>query len=420
MNDNLKFYGADVSELIRDYGTPLYIVSEDYIRERCAEIRKSFTEKYPNTRAVYASKAFQTLDMCKIINSEGLGFDVVSGGELYAAIKAGVNPENIIFHGNSKTVWELEEAAAAKVGTIVVDNMSELELLNEVAGREGIKQKILLRITPGVDSHTHRYISTGQLDSKFGFSADEALDTAVEKALQYENIDLYGVHFHVGSQLLDNDSHIMAVEIILEMLGKLKEKYGFIARELNCGGGFGVHYAGDPERLPISIFVDKIMELIDQFYEKSGDERPTVIIEPGRWMISEAGITAYEVGSVKTNATGRIYVGVDGGMSDNPRVALYEAKYEVVAVEKYGEECTEKVTIAGKCCESGDILAWDVMLPPLERGDHIVLLCTGAYNFVMACNYNKMPRPAVVTVSDGVPRLSVRRQTYDDMLIGEI
>lgn len=420
MNKSLKFYGADVFELIQNYGTPLYIVSEDYIRERCAEIKETFTGKYPDTRAVYASKAFQTLDMCRIINSEGLGFDVVSGGELYAALKAGANPEHIIFHGNSKTVWELEEALDAKVGTIVVDNMSELELLNEVAGRAGVEQKILLRITPGVDSHTHQYISTGQSDSKFGFSVEEALNVAVERALKSEHVDLYGIHFHIGSQLSENDSHVMAVKIILELLGKLKEKYGFTARELNCGGGFGVHYAGDPERLPISAFTDEMMKLIDEFYESIEDKRPTVIIEPGRWIVSEAGITVYEVGAVKTNAAGRTYIGVDGGMSDNPRVALYEAKYEVTAVEKYGEECTEKVTIAGKCCESGDILAWDVMLPPLKRGEHLALLCTGAYNFSMACNYNKLPRPAVVTVTNGNPRLSVRRQTYEDMLIGEI
>lgn len=420
MGSNMIFYGCDVSELAKEYGTPLYVMSEDDIRARCREVRSAFTEKYENTRAVFASKAFQTLEMCRIVKSEGLGLDVVSGGELYAALKAGTNPEDIVFHGNTKSRRELEEALSAGVGTIVVDNLSELELLNELAAGAEKKPEILLRVTPGVDSHTHEYISTGQEDSKFGFSVKEVADTVAERAINAENIDFKGVHYHVGSQLHDNSSHIMATDIILEMLGELKEKYGFIAREINCGGGFGVHYAGDPERTEVAYFVDPVMEKINAFYEAEGDARPLVTIEPGRWIAAEAGITVYEVGSVKTNAAGRICIGIDGGFPDNPRTALYNAQYEAVAVEKADQPCSEKVTIVGKCCESGDILIEDIMLPELKRGDHVAVLCTGAYNYSMASNYNRVPRPAVVMVSGGKARLSVKRETYEDLISREL
>lgn len=416
---NLNFYGCDLKEIAEEFGTPLYVVSEDYVRERCGELRSTFTEKYPNTRAVFASKAFQTLDMCRIIKSEGLGMDVVSGGELYTALKAGIEGKDLVFHGNSKTERELREALDADVGDIVVDNMSELKLLDELAGAAGKKAHILIRVTPGVDSHTHKFISTGQEDSKFGFSVEEVLDHAAEAAIESKNIDFRGFHFHVGSQLLENDSHLMAVDVMLKLLKDVKEKYGFKARELNCGGGFGVHYAGDPKRRPAAYFTDPIMEKVNSFYKELGDDRPMITVEPGRWIVSEAGITLYEVGSVKVNAAGRRYAGIDGGMPDNIRTALYDAKYEVEAVEKKDEPHTVKTTIAGKCCESGDIIAWDVMLPELERGDHVAVLCTGAYNYTMASNYNRLPKPAVVMIKDGNARLSVRRETYEDMLARE-
>ena len=412
----MSFYGCDVAKLAEEYGTPLYVVSEDYIRERCRELKSDFLDKYENTKAVYASKAFQVLEVLRIVKSEGLGLDVVSGGELYAALQAGFDPELIEFHGNSKSTQELKEALDAGVGTIVVDNLSELSLLDELAGGAGRVQSVLLRVTPGVDSHTHEYISTGQLDSKFGFAVEEILGGVAKQAQESPNIDLRGFHYHVGSQLHDNSSHIMATEIILDMLAQLKEDIGYEAREINCGGGFGVHYAGDPERTTVSYFMDPVMEKIDAFCKEKGLARPTVTIEPGRWVVGEAGITVYEVGSVKTNAAGRTYIGIDGGFPDNPRPALYDAKYEVEAVEKKDEPYDQKVTIAGKCCESGDILAWDVMLPELKRGEHIAVLCTGAYNHSMASNYNRVPKPGVVMVSQGKARLAAKKETYADMI----
>ncbi len=415
----MMFHGCDVSAMAEKYGTPLYLVSEDAIRERFAEIKESLTEKYENTRAAYASKAFQTLEMMRIVKSEGMSLDVVSGGEIYAAMKAGVDPAVMVFHGNSKTDREMIEGLEAGVGVFVVDNESELERLNEYAVEKGKIQSILLRVTPGVDSHTHSYISTGQLDSKFGFSPEKT-DQVIAKAGSMPGIDMKGIHFHVGSQLMENDSHIMGLEIILDLLRELKTKYGWTARELNCGGGFGVHYAGDPERVKLADFIDPMMERITAFYEEQGDPRPLVTIEPGRWVVAEAGITVYEVGSVKENAAGRVYAGIDGGFPDNPRTELYDAAYEVEAVEKNGEPHDVKTTVAGKCCESGDIIAYDVMLPALERGDHIAIFATGAYNYTMSSNYNKLGRPPVVMIRNGEDRLTVKRETYEDMIRNEL
>lgn len=419
MKDNMMFHGCDVEAMAEKYGTPLYLMSEDDIRERCAEIREQFTDKYENTRAAYASKAFQTLEMMRIMKSEGMSIDVVSGGEIYTALKAGVDPSVMIFHGNSKTDSEMVEALTAGIGTIVVDNRSELTRLNKLALDREKRADVLLRITPGVDSHTHSYISTGQIDSKFGFSPEEA-EAALAEALDMGGINLRGVHFHVGSQLMENDSHLMALDIVLDMLRKLKKEYGWSVQEINCGGGFGVHYAGDPERTKISTFVDPIMEKITAFSEEEGMTRPRVTIEPGRWIVAEAGITVYEVGAVKKNAAGRVYAGVDGGFPDNPRTELYSASYEVEAVEKKDRPHTVKTTVAGKCCESGDIVAYDVMLPELDRGDHLAVLATGAYNYSMSSRYNKIGRPPVVMIKNGKDRLTVKRETYEDMLANEI
>ncbi len=420
MGNTMYFSGCNVAELARTYGTPLYVISADDIRQRCRELRESFTDKYPDTVAAYASKAFQTLDMLRIVKEEGLHLDIVSGGELYAALKAGFDPEKIGFHGNTKDEGELRYALESGVGTVIVDNISELELLNELAQEYGKVQPVLLRVTPGVDSHTHQYISTGQLDSKFGISVDETLDKVAGMALEMPGIKLRGIHFHVGSQLHDNTSHIMAVEIILDMLAELKRKYGYVPEEINCGGGFGIHYAGDPERTQVSYFMDPVMEKIDAFYAESGDKRPVISIEPGRWIIGEAGITVYEVGSTKTNAAGRFYAGINGGFPDNPRTALYEATYEAEAVEKVDEPHDVKTTIAGKCCESGDVLIYDAMLPELKRGDLLAVFATGAYNYTMASNYNRVPRPAVVMIENGEARLSVRRETYEDLVEREL
>ncbi|TCO67734.1 diaminopimelate decarboxylase [Marinisporobacter balticus] len=421
MTNHFYFGGCDTIELAKKYGTPLYVMNEEHINERCQEIRDDFLNKYENTKAVYASKAFLTMKMCKIIEREGLGIDVVSGGELYTAIKADFPMEKIIFHGNNKTLDEIEIAVKNNVGRIVVDNLYELELLNSVAQAFGKNVEILFRITPGVDSHTHKYISTGQVDSKFGIPLKgDIINEAVKKAMDLSNIMLMGFHFHVGSQLFDHSSHIKAVKILVKLMDDMKKKTGFVTRELNTGGGFGIYYKKGDEPKPLTYFTDAIMETIIDECKTYGLLIPLVIIEPGRWIVGEAGITLYTVGAIKEIPDVRTYVGVDGGIPDNPRPALYGAKYDVVVANKMDQEKDEVVTIAGKCCESGDILRYDLEVPKLHSGDILAFKSTGAYNYSMSSNYNKIPRPAVVMVCNGEDQLMVRRETYEDLLKNEL
>lgn len=415
------FDGCDTVGLAERYGTPLYVVSESEIVRRCREIRRDFIDKHPGNRAFYACKAFLTLDMAKLIGEQGLGFDVASGGELFTVLKSGADPSNIVFHGNNKSFEECCMALDNRVGTIVADNYSELDMLDDIAGRRGIKAEVLLRVTPGVDSDTHQYISTGHLDSKFGFSPQSLLeDEGVLKTLSLSNVRLKGFHFHVGSQLVENSSHLMAMDIMLEFIKDVRDKTGYIPLELNMGGGYGIQYAGDPKRKPLAYFTDPMMQKLIKFCGAEKMPIPRVSIEPGRFVSGEAGITIYRIGTIKTTPGKRVYAGVDGGFPDNPRTALYQAKYEVKAIGKQQEKEEQVITIAGKCCESGDILIWDALLPKLDRGDLIAVLCTGAYNYSMASNYNRIPRPALVMVNEGEDRLSVRRETYEDMLAREM
>jgi len=417
----LLFDGCDCVELARQYGTPLYLMSETLLRERFREIRTDFLAKWPDTFAVFASKAFQTLDICRMAEAEGLGLDVVSGGELYAALKAGTDPAKIFFHGNNKTQGEIKMAVDAGVGRVVVDNLYELKALDEAARAAGKRQRILFRVTPGVDSHTHEFISTGQLDSKFGIPLDERVrGSYVEAALAAKGLELMGFHFHVGSQLLVNDSHLKAIEVVTGLMAWAKGAYGLETRELNLGGGFGVRYTAADEPPPLAYFTDAMMGAVESRCRELGLPRPRVIIEPGRWIVGEAGATLYTIGSVKEIPGVRTYVGVDGGMPDNPRPALYGAKYEAAIANKYGAKADRVVTIAGKCCETGDILIRDIALPDPSSGDILAVFTTGAYNHTMASNYNRVPRPAVVMVSAGKHRLSVRRETYEDLVAREL
>lgn len=418
---NLIYSGVDVVELAKKYKTPLYVVSEDYIANRCREIREDFMEKHKKTMAVYASKAFLTKEMTRIINREGLGMDVVSGGELFTAISVGFPMDKIIFHGNNKTPDEIEMAIEHNVGRIVVDNLYELDLIEETAKKYDKVVNILFRISPGIDSHTHKYIQTGQVDSKFGIPLNEKIiHKAIEEAINCKHIDLKGFHFHIGSQLQENDSHIKAVKIMADLMKEVKDELGFITKELNTGGGYGIHYNGKEERKPLKYFTDAIMKQLEDSCNEYGLERPLVIIEPGRWIVGEAGMTLYTIGSIKEIPGVRTYVGVDGGMPDNPRPSLYEAKYEGIIANRVGEELTKTVTIAGKCCESGDILIWDLKVPDIKPGDILAVLSTGAYNYSMASNYNRIPKPAVVMVSKGEDRLIVKRETYDDIMKNEL
>lgn len=417
----LIFDGCSMTELAAKYGTPLYVMSESSILERCREIKKDFLEKYPNTRAAFACKAFQSLEICRIVTTEGLGLDTVSGGEIYTAFKAGVPMENLYFHGNNKSLEEIRMAVDYRVGRVVVDNLYELEALNAYAREKNVTMKILYRITPGVDSHTHKFISTGQLDSKFGIPLDTRVTGAyIKKALDMSNLELMGFHFHVGSQLSVNDSHLAALSVAVNLMRDVKKSLGFETQELNIGGGIGIHYVEGDHRPTVSEFLDPVMKELYDKCEKHGLTVPQVTIEPGRWIVGEAGITLYTVGSIKEIHNIRKYVGVDGGMADNPRPGLYEAKYNAVIANKMGLPTKEKVTIAGKCCESSDILIWDIELPEVESGDILAVFSTGAYNYSMASNYNRIPRPAVVMVKDGSDRLIVRRETYEDLIAKEI
>lgn len=418
---NLLFAEVDVVGLAKKYGTPLYVVSEDYINKRCSEIKESFIEKHENTMAVYASKAFLTKEMARIIKREGLGMDVVSGGELYTALKVDFPMDKIIFHGNNKTLDEINLAVRLGVGRIVVDNLHELCLIEGIAEKYDKKVNILFRISPGIDSNTHKYIQTGQVDSKFGILLNEnIIHKAIEDARNCKNIDLRGFHFHIGSQLHENDSHIKSVKIMVELMREVKDKLGFVTKELNTGGGYGIHYGKGEERRPLEYFTDAIIGELEKGCSKYGMERPLTIIEPGRWVVGEAGITLYTIGSIKEIPNIRTYVGIDGGMPDNPRPSLYGAKYEGIVANKIGERLTKIVTIAGKCCESGDILIWDLKVPEIKPGDILAVLSTGAYNYSMASNYNRLPKPAVVMVSKGQDRLIVKRETYDDIMKNEL
>ncbi|WP_333638128.1 diaminopimelate decarboxylase [Tissierella praeacuta] len=418
---NFIFAGCDTVKLAEKYKTPLYVMSEDYIKERLKEIKKDFLEKHEKTMAVYASKAFLTKEMARIVKESGIGMDVVSGGELYTAIQVDFPMEKIIFHGNNKTIDELELAIENNVGRIVVDHLEEIDMIEEIGKRYNRKVHILFRISPGIDSHTHKYIQTGQVDSKFGIPLEEkSIKSAMEKVLKLKFTELVGFHFHIGSQISDNENHIKAIRIMAQLIKKVKDDYGFIVKELNTGGGYGIHYSENEERKPLAYFTDFIIKEIEERCKEYGLERPLVIIEPGRWVVGEAGITIYTIGAIKEILGIRTYVSVDGGMPDNPRPSLYEAKYEAVVINKLDKEPTDLVTIAGKCCESGDILIWDLKVPTLETGDKLAVLSTGAYNYSMSSNYNRIPRPAVVMISEGKDRLIVKRETYDDILRNDI
>jgi diaminopimelate decarboxylase len=395
-------------------------MSQDIIEEKIDYIKVNFLDKYPRTYAYYASKAFLTKAMAKIIKKSEMGIDVVSYGELYTALDAGINPDKIMFHGNNKSKDELEFALERGIGRIVVDGISELKLLIELAGKR-FTAKILLRISPNVEAHTHKYISTGQLDSKFGLSfASKDLDEAIELAIKSEHIDFKGFHFHVGSQLFDNEAHVESTKKAMELIKEIKDKYDYEIEDLNVGGGFGVRYTAEDEPMPLEYFTDAIMEEVIALADKYEITRPNIFIEPGRYIVAEAGITLYTVGSVKNIESVRKYICIDGGMADNPRPALYQAKYSACIANKMYDEDTELVTVAGKCCESGDILIWDINLPKVERGDILAVMGTGAYNYSMSSNYNKLAKPAVVMIHDKEDRLIVQRESYEDLLKNDL
>ncbi|AEP87188.1 diaminopimelate decarboxylase [Bacillus spizizenii] len=414
---HLEIGGVDALYLAEKYGTPLYVYDVALIRERAKSFKQAFITAGLKAQVAYASKAFSSVAMIQLAEEEGLSLDVVSGGELYTAVAAGFPAERIHFHGNNKSREELRMALEHRIGCIVVDNFYEISLLEDLCEETGHSIDVLLRITPGVEAHTHDYITTGQEDSKFGFDLHNGqTERAIEQVLQSEHIQLLGVHCHIGSQIFDTAGFVLAAEKIFKKLDEWRESYTFVSKVLNLGGGFGIRYTEDDEPLHATEYVEKIIEAVKENAARYGFNIPEIWIEPGRSLVGDAGTTLYTVGSQKEVPGVRQYVAVDGGMNDNIRPALYQAKYEAATANRIGEAHDKTVSIAGKCCESGDMLIWDIDLPEVKEGDLLAVFCTGAYGYSMANNYNRIPRPAVVFVENGEDHLVVKRETYEDIV----
>lgn len=416
IRDNELFIdNLSTERLATKYGTPVMVFSVDTIRQKIGALRSQFLDRYENVRAAYAGKAFLPLAMCKVIEEEGLCLDVVSGGELYTALKVGFPVDRIEFNGNNKSMEEIQMAVEHQVGRIIIDGADELELIEKACSNTGKKIKALLRISPGVDAHTHQFITTGNVDSKFGIPLHgDMLEQVFLKIQASDWVELLGFHIHIGSQLHENETYLNAVAVLLDTIGDIQKRFGFQTKEINIGGGFGVRYTDEDQVKPYSFFLDPVMELIDRWSRQTGIPRPTVVIEPGRSIVANAGTTLYRVGAIKEIPGVRKYVSVDGGMTDNIRTALYDSKYECHV--NTGTTQQETVTICGKCCESGDILIKDAIVNAPKRGDVVSIFSTGAYCFPMASNYNKIPMLPVVFISGGEDKLVVRRQSYEELL----
>ena len=422
---HLEIGGADTVELAKRFGTPLYVMDEQYIRDMCRVYRDTIDRYYGgNGIVLYASKAFSCLAVYKIAAQENIGVDVVSGGELYTAIKAGFPAEKIYMHGNNKLVKELEYALECGVGTIVVDAYAELDLLDTLCKDRETRQNILLRINPGVEAHTHRFIQTAKTDSKFGFSvADGSARAVTEYALQKKNLCLKGFHCHIGSQIFEKQSFTLAVDKMLSFMDELRRELAFETSVLNLGGGYGIWYTDEDAKVSCEGYAQYLIAIIEELKKgaaRFGMPLPYLAIEPGRSVVGEAGITLYTVGNIKEIPGIKKYVAVDGGMFDNPRYALYQAKYTALLANRAAEQATETVTVAGKCCESGDIVCANVLLPAAKSGDILAVLSTGAYNYSMASNYNRNPVPPVVLVKDGKADYIVKPQTFEDIVRNDV
>lgn len=410
--NHLEIGGCDVVELVQRFGTPLYILDEETLRTACRQYRQSFQQHYPGeSLVIYASKAWNCLSVCAIVASEGLGIDVVSGGELYTALQAGSSPQTMYFHGNNKSIEELTMAIEAGC-TIVVDNWLELKTLVSLAGDQPIP--IMLRLTPGIECHTHEYIRTGHLDSKFGFDPVH-LDSLFEFVSQQPQLNCVGLHAHIGSQIFELQAHQDLTGVMVQWLSKAAH-YGLAIRELDLGGGLGIRYTEADNPPSIEDWVKVICEGVVQACQSQGLPLPKLIAEPGRSLIGSACVTAYTIGNQKAIPGIRTYVTVDGGMSDNPRPITYQSVYRSVVANRMADPFAQTVAIAGKHCESGDIVIKQADLPATEAGDVLVVLATGAYNYSMASNYNRLPRPAAVLVHQGEASLILQRETYLDLL----
>lgn len=409
--EHLYIGGCDTVELAKKYGTPLYVIDEATLRGICRDYKNAFKE-YKNIKMMYASKALCTSAITRILDEEGFGFDTVSAGEIYTVYKSGVDMSKVLFNGSNKTQREIELALAYNVGRFSVDNFYEAKLLNKIAKEKNKIVDILLRITPGIECHTHDYIQTGQIDSKFGFDLTQ-LDKIIDLIKSdYNNLNLRGLHAHIGSQIFETQCYFDEVEILVKEIDRIKKLHGLELDEMNIGGGLGVKYTESDNPPEVKILADAITEAMHKY----AIDIPTVYLEPGRSIISTAGVTLYTVGSSKQVPNGRKYVAVDGGMADNPRPSMYQAEYMAQVANKFDDSVTEKITIAGRYCESGDILINEIELPKLESGDILCIYNTGAYNYSMASNYNRVEKPAMVLVNNSHSDIIVYRETLDNLI----
>lgn len=414
---HLTIGGVDTVSLAKEFGTPLYVYDIAKVRKNCRAFVDTFKKLDVRAQVTYASKAFSSIAIVQVMEEEGLSLDVVSEGELYTAIQAGFPREKIHFHGNNKSVAELRMAVTFDIGCIIIDNFHEMELLHTILEEEDKEMDVLFRVTPGIESETHAYIMTGNEDSKFGFNLqNNQVNEAYEKIKQYPRLRLKGIHSHIGSQIFNTKSFTLAIEMLFDIIEKWHSQDQFIPEILNVGGGFGIRYTDEDQPLPHEHYVEAIVETIKEHTSSLNIPMPEIWIEPGRSIVGEAGTSLYTVGSMKEIPNVRKYVAVDGGMADNIRPALYDAKYDAIIANKATAEKVETVSIAGKACESGDMLIWDLQTPKVDHGDILAMFSTGAYGYSMASNYNRLQRPAVVFVENGQAQLVVKRETLDDIV----
>lgn len=421
-NGHLTIGGLDTIKLAKEYKTPLYVLDENRVREKCRTYINAMKKHFGGeSRALFASKALSFKEIYRIVKDEGMAIDVVSGGEIYTAKEAGFPMENVYFHGNNKTDDEIEFAMDCGIGYFMADCREELMAIDAIAQKKGIVQKIIMRLTPGIDTHTYEAVKTGQVDSKFGTAIETGQAIELTKfALSLENLSLEGFHCHIGSQVFDGQTFCDGADVMLDYIALCKKELGYEAKILNLGGGYGVRYVESDPYLDIEESIGEVSRHIKAQCEKTGVKMPTILMEPGRSIVADAGLTLYSVGSVKTITGYKSYVAIDGGMTDNPRYALYGSQYTALIANKANEKADFRCTIAGKCCESGDLIAEDVMLQSCEKGDTLAVLVTGAYNYSMASNYNRIPRPALVIVKDGESRIAVKRESYADITRNDI
>ena len=414
---HLTFAGMDTVLLAQKYGTPLYLMDENKIREHMRSYRNAMQKYFPKGSVPeFASKAFSAKCIYEIAKEEGIDIDTVSSGEIYTALKAGFPMERCFFHGNNKTDADIRFALDCGVGCFVIDNEDEMVALNEIAGEMGVVQKALLRVSPGIDPHTHQKIVTGSVDSKFGVAIEtgQALELT-QKILECKNIKFLGFHCHIGSQIFESEPFIMAADMMFNFIAEVKKTLGFTAEILNLGGGFGTKYVEEDPEIDYEEKICEIAKVLNAQCEKYGIDIPKIKMEPGRSLVADAGMTLYTVGSVKEITGYKNYVSVDGGMPDNPRFALYESKYTVEIANRMNENKNFVADVAGRCCESGDIIAENINMPKPQRGDILAVLTTGAYNYSMASNYNRIPKPPVVMIKDKTDRIVIKRETVEDI-----